>query len=70
MYGVVSNITEPLLCHSDGATMNKSVVHKKELDKYKGVHYIGFSLCLDRGKAQEQKCSLKAIEESTAEACY
>lgn len=42
-----------LECRDEGATKNKSVMHKEELDQCKRVHQGGLGVCLDRGKAQK-----------------
>ena len=65
--GVVSNTRGCSVCHGDGATKNKSIVHmggigqgKGGLDQCKRVHQRSLGLCLEQGKAQRKVCSNKA----------
>ena len=57
------------MCHNDYSTKDTSVVHKGCIDQGMGMHQRCLGVCLERGKAQQRKCLLEAVEGSKTEAC-
>ena len=60
--------------HGDDAMKNIGMVHKGGIgqgkggiDQCKGVLNMGFSLCLERRKTREKRCSIEAEHEQQAE---
>ena len=48
------------MCYGDDSTKDMDIVHKGGLGEGKGVYNMRYDLCLERGKAQVNVCSIEA----------